>query len=160
MRSASARWHTIWCADMRPHRRTLSGRISLNRRRISDLSCGCANVFIARRILRRAAAGLRISVIGCVEPTFGESRDERLHGTSQTVRRPWPDSSRWKPPSGAGVLRVGAAGGVVGSIALIAGLPVIAARAVHARGDARLELFEVERQLLHACHLLPFGLDA
>ena len=43
---------------------------------------------------------------------------------------------------------------------MIAGLSVIAARAVHARRDARLELFQVERQLIHACHLLPFGFDA
>src|SRR5688500_4375109 len=45
MRKASDRWHTIWCADMRPHRRTLSGRTVFNRRASSALSRGRARVF-------------------------------------------------------------------------------------------------------------------
>jgi hypothetical protein len=31
MRKASLKWHTIWCADIRPQRRALSGRTTLNR---------------------------------------------------------------------------------------------------------------------------------
>src|SRR5882672_5250839 len=47
MRKASARWHTIWGADMRPQRRALSGRTSRSRRRISVVSPGRARVFMA-----------------------------------------------------------------------------------------------------------------
>src|SRR6185295_12457727 len=47
MRKASLRWHTIWCADIRPHRRALSGRTDLSRWRISALSSSRASVFMA-----------------------------------------------------------------------------------------------------------------
>ncbi len=46
MRQPSARWHTIWCADIRPHRAGVSGLIVLNRRRISALHSSRAKVFI------------------------------------------------------------------------------------------------------------------
>jgi hypothetical protein len=35
--NASLRWQIIWCADMRPQRRWLSGRTVFKRRRISAL---------------------------------------------------------------------------------------------------------------------------
>ena len=47
-RNASLRWHTIWCADIRPHRRVHSGRTVFRRRTISALSAGRAIVFMCR----------------------------------------------------------------------------------------------------------------
>src|SRR5580704_2614379 len=45
-RNESARWHTIWCADIFPHRRWLSARTRPTRSLISFLHCPSASVFM------------------------------------------------------------------------------------------------------------------
>src|SRR5712691_1999246 len=52
-RRESVRWHTIWGAVIRPQRRTLSGRRSFKRRRISALSRGRPRVFMPPGRVRR-----------------------------------------------------------------------------------------------------------
>src|SRR5688572_18477664 len=56
MRQASARWHTIWCADIRPQRAGVSGPIVRRRCRISALHSARANVFITRSRAHEALA--------------------------------------------------------------------------------------------------------
>src|SRR5271165_7159717 len=45
-RNESARWHTIWCADIFPHRRWLSTRTRPTRSSISFRHCASASVLM------------------------------------------------------------------------------------------------------------------
>ena len=47
IRQASAQWQIIWCADIVPQRRALSGRTGLSRRTISSRHSSRASVFMA-----------------------------------------------------------------------------------------------------------------
>ncbi len=49
-RNESAKWHIIWCADILPQRRVLSGRRLAIRVRTDPRTIGSARVFIARQV--------------------------------------------------------------------------------------------------------------
>ena len=76
MRQPSARWHTIWCADIRPHRAGVSGLIVLNRRKISALHSSRAKVFTSgSRAHQPLATGSTEGVKSASAAAFGLFQD-------------------------------------------------------------------------------------